>query len=133
MQTHSWVRVGLTALALAGAVTVSVAQGLSYPPLYTSLGLPQLPKATLTSNGRQTTSLRDGLSLRLSTSAGVSDVRAFYASALEQAGWKVAASRPLPINVPVANVQATKDRVTFSASMTAQGGTTQVNITVTEQ
>jgi hypothetical protein len=120
------------ALALLLTVCAS-AQGLDYPPLYRSLALPELPMATLTSTGRQSTSLRDGLSIRLSTPTAVGDVRGFYADALSKTGWTVAPSRPLPPGLPAAGVQATKDRLHFSATITAQGSATQVDLAVVEQ
>jgi hypothetical protein len=44
------------------------ATGMVYPALYRSLDLPELPGGELVSAGRQTTSLRDVLSLRITTS-----------------------------------------------------------------
>lgn len=106
---------------------------LAYPALYVSLDLPQLPAATLTSTGRQTSSLRDGIALSLSTPTAVADVRQFLSEALTSSGWAVAPSRPLPRSMPVANVQARRDRVSFQATITKMPDTTRVDITVLEK
>jgi hypothetical protein len=133
MSLHTRGSVAATTLALVLAWTVSAgSQGLNYPALYQSLGLPELPAATVMSTGRQSTSLRDGLSIRLSTASGVSDVRGFYVDTLLKSGWTVAPARPLPPGMPMAGLEATRDGVRFSATIMAQGKTTQVDLAVIE-
>jgi hypothetical protein len=60
--------------------------GIAYPALYRSLELPELPGGVLLSTGRQTTSLRDGLSLSITTSMSIPEVRDYYSTALGRPG-----------------------------------------------
>ena len=57
-----WVVAGLCAIS-TGRLTAQ--SRVAYPPLYQQQQLPELPDSTLDSVGRQQTSLRDGLQLRL--------------------------------------------------------------------
>jgi hypothetical protein len=123
----------LLLLIVAAPWRVRAGDELAYPALYVSLDLPQLPNATLISTGRQSSSLRDGLALRLSTPTAVADVRQFLSEALTERGWTVVPARPLPPSMPVAGVQATRDRVSFQATITKMSDATQVNITVLEK
>jgi hypothetical protein len=118
----------------ASASTGLQAQGLEYPKLYTSLGLPELPRSRVLSSGHETASLREGLSIRVSALMHVNEIRKFYTDGLTKAGWTVAPPRPTLPGVPIANVQATKNRMTFTAAITASdAGATQVNLTVIER
>jgi len=47
----------------------------AYPQAYRTMDLPALPGATVTSTGRQTTSLRDGLVIQLITEMSVGEAR----------------------------------------------------------
>ena len=114
------------------AVPADGATGLAYPTLYRDLNLPELPGGELVSTGRQTTSLRDGLSLGITTSMSVSDARAYYSDALGELGWEEAPSRVIP-GAPMAGFQATRDGVNYMVTITAMEDQTQVNISVTEQ
>ena len=129
--------IAVTALLLgilAGIATGLHAQGLEYPPLYKSLGLPQLPRSRVLSSGHETASLREGLSIRVSALMHVDEIRRFYTDALTKAGWTVATPRVALPGAPIANVQATKSRMTFTAAITASdAGATQVNLTVIER
>ena len=121
-------------LGVAGLGTALGAQGLEYPPLYRSLGLPELPRSRVLSSGHEAASLREGLSIRVSVLMHVNEVHRFYSDALTKAGWTVAAPRPMLPGVQIANVHATKNRMTFDAAITSpQSGATQVNLTVTER
>ena len=108
------------------------ATGMAYPALYRSLDLPELPGGELVSAGRQTTSLRDGLTLRITTSMPVAEVRNHYSTALAELGWEEAPSRVIP-GAPMAGLQATRDGVRFTATITAMGDETQINLTVVEE
>lgn len=107
----------------------------SYPDLYRSMGLPVLPGAAVTSTGRQSTSLRDGLTIRLTTTMSVAETRDYYRTAMAEAGWTETAP-PGPaasaMDLPVGRVAFTKDDVSFSALLTAADGGTQVAINVLE-
>jgi hypothetical protein len=125
----------LLLVILGGVGPALLAQGLEYPPLYKSLGLPELPRSRVLSSGREAESLRDGLNVRLSVLMNVEEIRRFYTDALTQAGWSVAAPRTALPGMPIANVHATKSRLTFTAAINASqsGGATQVNVTVVEK
>ena len=129
--------IAVTALLLgilAGLATGLHAQGLEYPPLYKSLGLPELPRSRVLSSGHETASLREGLSIRVSVLMHVHEAHRFYSDALTKAGWSVAAPRPMLPGVQIANVHATKSRMTFTAAITSSGsGATQVNLNVSEK
>ncbi len=103
--------------------------GMAYPALYRDLDLPELPGGTVTSTGRQTTSLRDGLAIRVTTSMPVAEARDCYSSALRELGWEEAPTRGVP-GAPMAGLLATKDGVTYMATITAIGDATQINITL---
>jgi hypothetical protein len=117
----------------AAPTTPAASPGLTYPPLYRALKLPELPGGTVTSTGRQSTSLSDGLSLMLDATESVDEARAFYRKALADAGWTENAGRPLPAGMPLAAVEATKDSVTYRAMIARLNDKTQVTITVVGQ
>lgn len=100
---------------------------MAYPALYRDLDLPELPGGTVTSTGRQTTSLRDGLALRITTPMPVAEARGYYSNALRELGWEEAPSRSVP-GAPMAGLNATKDGLTYTATIMFIGDATQVNI-----
>jgi hypothetical protein len=109
----------------------------AYPQLYRTMDLPTLPGATVTSTGRQTTSLRDGLAIRLTTSMNVAEARDYYRQELTTKGWTEqvgpgqAAQAMLP-NLPLARLAFVKGALLYTATVTASAGVTQVAIDVTE-
>ena len=111
----------------ATAPAAGESAGMAYPALYRDLDLPELPGGTVTSTGRQTTSLRDGLTLRITTSMAVAEVRDYYSNALRGLGWEESPSRSVP-GAPMAGLHATKNGVTYMATITAIGDATQVAI-----
>lgn len=111
------------------AVAADESTGEAYPDLYRDLDLPELPGGTVTSTGRQTTSLRDGLAIRLTTSMPVAEAREYYSNALRQMGWEESPSRVVP-GAPMAGLHATKDGVTLMATITAMGDSTQVHLNI---
>jgi hypothetical protein len=120
----------------AAAAAASTDSGMAYPAAYKALSLPELEDATLTSTGRQTTSLRDGLALTLTTARTVDQARAYYHEALTTLGW--IEEKPGPAgrtpNMPVRNVTFNKDAVTFTATMTAvSANETRVDLRVLER
>jgi hypothetical protein len=109
---------------------------LSYPALYRDLSLPELEGARLTSTGRQTTSLRDGLALILTSPKTVDEVRDFYRDALTALGWKAdpQGRGALVPNLPIGGGSFTKDGLVFTTIITAlPSGESRINITVREQ
>lgn len=109
------------------------APAADYPALYRELQLPILPGGEVEDTGRQTTSLRDGLSLRvMSPDMSVDEVREYYSTRLAAGGWDEAPSRVLP-GMPMAGVQATKDGVTFTATISADPDRTRIQLTVVER
>ena len=100
---------------------------MGYPALYRELDLPELPGGTVTSTGRQTTSLRDGLAIRVTTSMPVAEARDYYSNALRELGWEESPTRGVP-GAAMAGLHATKAGMTYMATMTAIGGATQVAI-----
>lgn len=120
----------------AGAAAASRDAGLAYPAVYKALSLPELNDATLTSTGRQTTSLRDGLALALTTTKTVDQAKAYYHEALTTLGWTEERPGPAGLmpNMPVGNVTFNKDGVTFTATMTAMSANeTRVDLRVLER
>ena len=81
----------------------------------------------MTSTGRQTTSLRDGLAIRVTTSMPVAEARDYYSNALRELGWEESPTRGVP-GAAMAGLHATKAGMTYMATMTAIGGATQVAI-----
>jgi len=104
----------------------------AYPEAYKDLGLPELPGGILTSTGRQTASLRDGLNIRLTTAVPVTDVRRFYSEALAELGWEETPARVLP-GAAMAGLEATRDDLRFSATITSMGGSTAVQLSIVQQ
>ena len=115
--------------ASATTVAADASAGMAYPDLYRDLALPELPGGDLTSTGRQTSSLSDGLALRVSTSMPVAEVRDYYSNALGELGWEESPSRSVP-GAPMAGLSATKEGVTYMATITRIGEATQVTITL---
>lgn len=122
----------LVLLALLAASPAAAQSTPSYPELYRSLGLPELPGARIVSTGRQTTSLRDGLALRLTTSMPVAKARDFYREALTAAGWVETPSRGAPPGIPLARLRFTRDTLTYIATIASIADGTQVTINVVE-
>jgi hypothetical protein len=105
--------------------------GEEYPDLYRDLDLPELPGGTVTSTGRQTTSLHDGLAIRLTTSMSVADARDYYSDALGEQGWEKAPSRVVPgAPVTAALLFGTKDGVTLMVTIAAMVDTTQITLNI---
>lgn len=120
----------------AAAAAASTNSGMAYPAAYKALSLPELKDATLTSTGRQTTSLRDGLALALTTAKTVDQAKAYYHEALTTLGWMEEKPGPAGLmpNMPVGNVTFNKDGVTFTATMTAVSASeTRVDLRVLER
>lgn len=111
----------------SAAPTASESAGMAYPALYRDLDLPELPGGTVTSTGRQTTSLRDGLALRVTTSMPVAEAHGYFSRALGELGWEESPTRGVP-GAPMAGLHATKDGLTYTATITRLGDATQVNI-----
>jgi hypothetical protein len=126
-----------TANASPGAAPAAAPAGnAAYPPIYRGLSLPELDGATLTSTGRQTTSLRDGLALTLTSTRTVDQMRDSYREAMTKLGWteERAGRGAMVPNLPVANVSFVKDTLWFSATMTAVGPeNTRIDIRVLER
>jgi hypothetical protein len=114
---------------------VASGDGSAYPGTYTNLDLPVLPGGVVTSSGRQSSSLRDGLSIHLTSDKPVSEVRTFYQDAMSAIGWTPAAAGPgaAALNLPVAIVTFTRDQLSFSATITAGDSGSVVSITVLER
>ena len=100
---------------------------MAYPAMYRDLDLPELPGGTVTSTGRQTTSLRDGITIRITTSMPVAEARDYYSGALRELGWEEAPTRGVP-GASMAGLLATNDGLTYMATITAIGDATQINI-----
>jgi hypothetical protein len=123
----SLVILSLLAARLAGAQTTP-----TYPELYRSLALPELPGAQIVSTGRQTTSLRDGLAIRLTTALSVPQTRDFYRGALLDSGWAETPSRGAPPGVPLARLRFTRDQLTCIITITSMPNGSQITINVVE-
>jgi hypothetical protein len=101
----------------------------AYPALYRDMQLPQPPGAQVMSTGRQEVSLDDGLSIRVTTDMTVQAARAYFSQVLADQGWDEMPARVLP-GIPVANLTATRDGVTYTATFTSNGDATGVDINV---
>lgn len=131
---------GGPALEDTGAATPAASSdgggGLSYPASYRERSLPELEGATLTSTGRQTSSLRDGLALTLTSPKPVDQVRDFYRDRLTALGWTAepqgrGASVP---NLAMAGGSFAKDGLGFTTVITRMpSGDSRINITVRER
>ena len=89
---------------------------LQYPELYTNEKLPQYSKATLTSTGRQTTSLKDGLALDLTSTDDVQTIAKFYEKELNTLGWKVPVPKFRSDDMFIAN--CSKGQLTYNVTIT---------------
>ena len=116
-----------SATASTAAPAAGESAGTAYPALYRDLDLPELPGGTVTSTGRQTTSLRDGITIRITTSMPVAEARDYYSGALRKLGWEEAPTRGVP-GASMAGLLATKDGLTYMATITAIGDATLTNI-----
>lgn len=116
-----------SAAASSTAPVAGESAGMAYPVPYRDLDLPELPGGTVTSTGRQTTSLRDGITIRITTSMPVAEARDYYSTALRELGWEETPARGVP-GAPMAGLLATKDGVTYIATIMAIGDATQINI-----
>jgi hypothetical protein len=120
----------------AAAAASAPDAGMSYPAAYTAMSLPELEGATLTSTGRQQTSLRDGLALTLTSSKTVDEVNTFYRDALTALSWTAAPQGrgALVPNMPVAGGSFSKDGLTFTTIITAMPtGETRIEVRVLER
>ena len=84
------------------------------------------------STGRQTTSLRDGLALRVTTPMPVAEAHDYYSRALGELSWEDSPTRGVP-GAPMAGLHATKDGLTYMATITRIGDATQVNINLHDE
>jgi hypothetical protein len=109
--------------------------GSGYPALYREMALPEIDGGIVTSTGRQTTSLRDGLAITVTSTKTVDEARAFYQDALARAGWTAEAQgrgASVP-NLPMARVASSKGQVTYSATITSvPDGGVRIEIRVIE-
>ena len=101
-----------------------------YPETYRALGLPELPEATVVSTGRQTTSLRDGLSIQLTTSSSVREVRDYYRDALTALGWTNEGGPDRGVDLPAAGLTFSRDGLTYRATLLGLPSGTQVSISL---
>lgn len=113
--------------------TATAVESAAYPPLYRSLALPEVPGGSVTSTGRQSTSLDDGLSIMVDAPGSVEETAVFYRKALADSGWTENRGRQLPAGMPVVAIEATKDKATYRAMITRLPEKTQVTITVIGQ
>lgn len=62
---------------------------LQYPNLYKQANLPEYSKANLVDTGRQTTSIRDGLKLQLTSKESVQTIATYYEGEMKNLGWYI--------------------------------------------
>lgn len=110
----------------------------AYPQAYRTMDLPALPGATVTSTGRQTTSLRDGIVIQLTTEMSVSEASEFYREALTSRGWAEEtgpgqAARALLPDLPLQRLSFVDGPLSYAVTLTANDGTTQVLINLIER
>lgn len=124
----------LVLCALLGLGTTAV-QTLTYPDSYRALHLPELPDATITSTGRTSTNLRDGISLRLTSTKSLPDVREFYRDALVKLGFADAGTggRGARSAVSVAGLTFRKGALTYSATLASVQSEVRITISVIEK
>jgi hypothetical protein len=72
---------------LLTASTGLFAADLDYPSSYRDLGLPEYENATVTGLGRDNTTLRDGITITLSTQDDGATLRAYYETEMQALGW----------------------------------------------
>ena len=106
---------------------------LSYPQQYQLLQLPEMPGATVTSVGRQSTSLADGIRVDIETAEEVAAVLKFFRERLLAGGWTETPSRAKVALTTIGRVEFTKDRMTYSAMATRRATTTVVQLNVFER
>ena len=69
--------------------TTIFADGPDYPAIYRDMGLPEYQNASVTSVGRDNTSLRDGIRVTLLTQDADATIRAYYEAEMQDRGWAV--------------------------------------------
>jgi hypothetical protein len=111
----------------------TAAAQMDYPAIYRSQKLPELTGATVTSTGRQTTSLRDGIRIDLETPMAVQDALAFYRETMAPIGWTETPARTRVQSPMVGRVEFTKASLTFSVTATRLGDVTTVNLNLLEK
>ncbi|MGE0043287.1 MAG: hypothetical protein AB7H88_19340 [Vicinamibacterales bacterium] len=123
-------------LAVAAAVLATVALAAAqrdYPAVYRDHGLPELAGATVTSTGRQATSLRDGIRIDLETPMAVQDVLAAYREQMAPLGWSETPPRTRFQSPMLGRAEFTKGTLTFSVTATRLGEVTTINLNLLEK
>lgn len=125
---------GCLVLALAASVTAALALAQpTYPSAYTNLKLPILANGTVTSTGRQATSLRDGLRIDVDTPTPVLEVLTFYRAEMKTLGW-TETPNPAKVQLPtIGRAEFTKAALTYAVMASRAGNLTKVLISVLEK
>lgn len=122
-------------LALLGALlagTAAAAQA-DYPAVYRERKLPELAGATITSTGRQGSSLRDGIRIDLETPMAVQEVLSFYRKQMTPLGWKEKPPRTKFQSPMVGRTEFTKGTLTYSVTASRIGQKTKINLNLVEK
>ena len=120
----------LVLVLLAGGIA---AAQMDYPAIYRSQELPELTGATVTSTGRQTTSLRDGIRIDLETAMPVQDALAFYREQMAPLDWQETPARTKFQSPMVGRVEFRKGALSLGITATRLGEVTKVNINLVEK
>jgi hypothetical protein len=101
---------------------------VEYPQLYKDADLPEYNLATLVDDGRQVTSIEDGIRLDLESDESVSTISAYYEKEMESLGWTIPTQK-----VPITTVYLssyTKDGLTFQITITKLDENTDAKIVI---
>ncbi len=123
------VAAGVIALTCASVLSAQ----LTYPAPYRSLKLPEPSGATITSTGRQATSLRDGIRIELQTPAGVQDVLAFYRQGMAPLGWSETPPKNKFQSPMLGRAEFTKGALVLDVMATRLGTATRVTVNLLEK
>ncbi len=111
--------------------TTSTESGNSqYPDLYKQANLPEYSKANLVDTGRQTTSIKDGLKLQLTSTESIQTIAAYYEGEMKNLGWAIPEQK-FP-NDQVYNNQYTKGDLYYQVTLTKFPDETKITINYAE-
>lgn len=133
LRRHNVAHLVMYAWLLGVSGGVAAQQSTAYPELYRAHGLPELPGGSVTSVGRQTSSLRDGLRIRLTSSRPLAEVRDFYRNALMAGGWKeedTPAARAARTNPRLVVINVVKNRLTCAVTVMTQPNATETQVMI---
>ncbi len=117
---------------LAAGAEPALAQA-TYPPAYRELKLPELAGATVTSTGRQSTSLRDGIRVEIETTMEVQPALDAYRATMTPLGWKETPPRNKFKSPMVGITEFTRGDLTLGVNAMRLGPKTKITLSLLQK